>query len=234
MYVGPKAKFTMKAGAKISGNKAPAGAGVYISAYEHAGAGSFTMEGGEISGCHAGGSGFTNAQGGGVYIKADGSKKGSFTMEGGSITGCTAEANTANKAAGGGVYADVETVFQMSGGAVITPSTDSNTLTKSFNDVYLHDVTYAASIIVTDELTSTPAVARLTMKDLGSTPGVNSGYIVGRVVVKGASVDTPSSYILKPTDAAKFQVTPQRGVTPARNWKVVHDGSSSGTLQLDP
>ena len=154
-------------------------------------------------------------------------------MKGGSITVCTAEANTANGAAGGGVYADVETVFKMSGGAVITPSTP-NTPKKSFNDVYLHDVTYAASIIVTDELTSTSAVARLTMKDLGSTPGVDSGYTVGRVVVKGASVDTPSSYILKPTDAAKFQVTPQRGVTPAQNWKVVHDGSSSGTLQLDP
>lgn len=79
VYVGPKAKFIMNAGAKISGNKAPAGAGVYISA-EHAGAGSFTMEGGEIYGCHAGGPLFTNAQGGGVYIKADGEKKGSLKI----------------------------------------------------------------------------------------------------------------------------------------------------------
>lgn len=234
VFVGAKGTFIMEAGATISGNKAKWGGGVYVYADTYAGAGSFTMEGGEISGCHAGGSSYSSAQGGGVCIKAAGDKKGSFTMKGGTITGCTAEANTANKAAGGGVYADVETVFKMSGSAVITPSTTQNTLTKSFNDVYLHDVTYAASIIVTDELTSTPAVARLTMKDLGSTPGVDSGYTVGRVVVKGASVDTPSSYILKPTDAAKFQVTPQRGVTPAQNWKVVHDGSSSGTLQLDP
>ena len=233
VFVGATGKFIMNGGI-ISGNKAKWGGGVYIHADTHAGAGSFTMEGGTISGCHAGGSSYSSAKGGGVCIKAYGANKGSFTMKGGTITGCTAEVNTANEAAGGGVYADVETVFKMSGSAAITPSTDSNTLTKSFNDVYLHDVTYAASIIVTDELTSTPAVARLTMKDLGSTPGVNSGYIVGRVVVKGASVDTPSSYILKPTDAAKFQVTPQRGVTPARNWKVVHDGSSSGTLQLDP
>ena len=237
VYVGPKAEFTMKAGAKISGNKAPAGAGVYISAYEHAGAGSFTMEEGEISSCHAGGPGFTNAQGGGVYIKADGSKKGSFTMEGGSITGCTAEANTANKAAGGGVYADVETVFQMSGGAVITPSTDPNTLTKSFNDVYLHDIPASggslhhkkAVIIVTGALANNP-VAKLTMRNDYDFP-VTSGYH-WRNVVEGVD----GTYTFTTDDESRFEVTPQitqQSPLTLKNWKIVKVGNA-GQLQPGP
>lgn len=253
VYVGPKAKFTMKVGAKISGNKAPAGAGVYISAYEHAGAGSFTMEGGEISGCHAGDSGFTNAQGGGVYIKADGSKKGSFTMEGGSITGCTATATTAadgggvyvegtfimkggatisgnQAAAGGGVYihadqdAKKEGSFMMEGSAAVTPSTEGDADVPGKNDVYLHDDNnYDASIIVTGKLTNNPA-ARLTMRDLGPIYGYNSGYGEGRVVVEG---------VKSAADAAKFQVTPQRGVTPQQNWKVKWDNDESGVLKKE-
>ena len=236
VYVGPKAKFIMNAGAKISGNKAPAGAGVYISA-EHAGAGSFTMEGGEIYDCHAGGPLFTNAQGGGVYIKADGEKKGSFTMKGGTITGCTAEANTANGAAGGGVYADVETVFKMSGGAVITPSTP-NTLTKSFNDVYLHDAeilsgggmgSIYAKIIVTGTLANNP-VARLTMRNDYTQP-LTSGYH-WRNVVEGVD----GTYTFTTDDESRFEVTPQviqQSPLTLKNWKVVKVGNA-GQLQPDP
>ena len=153
-------------------------------------------------------------------------------MQGGEITGCTAEANTANEATGGGVYVEGRAVFNMSGGAVITPSTP-NTATKSFNDVYLdHEGSDLASITVTDDLTAAPTAAILTMMDRGSTPGVDSGYYPGRVVVKGSSIDTEGGYKLKPTDAAKFQVTPQ--TRPPQNWKVVHDGNTSGALRLDP
>ena len=232
VFVGAKGTFIMKSGATISGNKAKWGGGVYIYAEQDAGAGSFTMEGGTISGCHAGGSGYSSAKGGGVCIKAEGNKKGSFTMQGGEITDCTAEANAANKATGGGVYVEGRAVFNMSGGAVITPSTP-NTATNSFNDVYLdHEGSDLASITVTDDLTAAPTAAILTMMDLGTTPGVDSGYYPGRVVVKGSSIDTEGGYKLKPTDAAKFQVTPQ--TRPPQNWKVVHDGNTSGALRLDP
>ena len=232
VFVGAQGTFIMKSGATISGNKAKWGGGVYIYAEQDAGAGSFTMEGGTISGCHAGGSGYSSAKGGGVCIKAEGNKKGSFTMQGGEITDCTAEANAANKATGGGVYVEARAVFNMSGGAVITPSTP-NTATNSFNDVYLdHEGSDLASITVTDDLTAAPTAAILTMMDLGTTPGVDSGYYPGRVVVKGSSIDTEGGYKLKPTDAAKFQVTPQ--TRPPQNWKVVHDGNTSGALRLDP
>ena len=232
VFVGLEGTFIMKSGATISGNKAKWGGGVYIYAEQDAGAGSFTMEGGTISGCHAGGSGYSSAKGGGVCIKAAGAKKGSFTMQGGEITDCTAEANTANKATGGGVYVEGRAVFNMSGGAVITPSTP-NTATNSFNDVYLdHEGSDLASITVTDDLTAAPTAAILTMMDLGTTPGVDSGYYPGRVVVKGSSIDTEGGYKLKPTDAAKFQVTPQ--TRPPQNWKVVHDGNTSGALRHAP
>ena len=132
------------------------------------------------------------------------------------------------------MYVEAGAVFKMSGGAVITLSSESNTLTKSFNDVYLDHTgtTDWAFITVTDDLTAAPTAAILTMMDRGSTPGVDSGYYPGRVVVKGSSIDTEGGYKLKPTDAAKFQVTPQ--TRPPQNWKVVHDGNTSGALRLDP
>ena len=238
VFVGATGKFIMNGGI-ISGNKAKWGGGVYIHADTHAGAGSFTMEGGTISGCHAGGSSYSSAKGGGVCIKAYGANKGSFTMKGGTITGCTAEVNTANEAAGGGVYADVETVFKMSGSAAITPSTDSNTLTKSFNDVYLHDIPASggslhhkkAVIIVTGALANNP-VAKLTMRNDYDFP-VTSGYH-WRNVVEGE--DTPGSYPLSNADVLKFEVTPQitqPSPLTLKNWKIVKVGNA-GQLQPDP
>lgn len=232
VYVGPKAKFIMKAGATISGNLAAGGGGVYIHADRYAAAGSFTMEGGTILGCHAGGPGFTNAQGGGVYIKADGSKKGSFTMKGGTIDGCTVTVKSDKIATGGGVYVEAGAVFKMSGGAVITLSSESNTLTKSFNDVYLDHTgtTDWAFITVTDALTSTPAAARLTMKYVYAASG--SGYYVNRNVVKGYHNGESVVYTLKDTDVSKFKVTPEPptwqhpGVT--WNWRLEHSDSGSG------
>jgi len=206
VYVGPKAEFIMNAGATISGNKAPAGAGVYISAYRDAEAGSFTMEGGEISGCTASSSGVTNAQGGGVYIKADGDKKGSFTMQGGEITGCTATATTA--AAGGAVYVEDGAVFKMSGGAVITPSTQTNTATKSFNDVYLNgSASNNAKVTVDGSLSNNPA-ARITVP--------NGKYQTTTKVLDGSAVGS---------EHTKFQVTPKG----SEQWTV----GSSGYLTKD-
>ena len=207
VYVGPKAEFIMNAGATISGNKAPAGAGVYISAYGHAGGGSFTMEGGEISGCTASGSGVTNIQGGGVYIKADGDKKGSFTMQGGEITGCTATATTA--AAGGGVYVEAGAIFKMSGGAVITPSTQTNTSTVKYNDVYL-DGSASNNAKITIDGTLNPLggiAARITPKNYSETPPVQ--------VLTGA---VGSNY-------TKFTVTPdvkEDGI--AQTWIIDNTG----------
>ena len=117
VFVGANGTFIMKGGATISGNKAKWGGGVYIYA-DSSGAGSFTMEGGTISGCHAGGSGYSSAKGGGVCIKAAGAKKGSFTMQGGTITGCTATVKSGKIATGGGVY--VEGTFIMKDGATIS------------------------------------------------------------------------------------------------------------------
>ena len=211
VYVGLKAKFTMKAGATISGNKAPAGAGVYISAYESAGAGSFTMEGGEISGCTTSAPGVTDAKGGGVYIKAHGSEKGSFTMEGGSITGCIATATTA--ADGGGVYVEAGALFKMSGGAVITPSATANTTTKSFNDVYLNgSASNNAKITVDGTLNPLGGIAaRITPKNYSETPPVQ--------VLTGSTVG--SNY-------TKFTVTPdvkEEGI--AQTWTI----DSAGKLK---
>lgn len=211
VYVGLKAKFTMKAGATISGNKAPAGAGVYISAFEHAGAGSFTMEGGEISGCTTSAPGVTDAKGGGVYIKAHGSEKGSFTMEGGSITGCIATATTA--ADGGGVYVEAGALFKMSGDAVITPSATANTTTKSFNDVYLNgSASNNAKITVDGTLNPLGGIAaRITPKNYSETPPVQ--------VLTGSTVG--SNY-------TKFAVTPdvkEEGI--AQTWTI----DSAGKLK---
>ena len=236
VFVGAQGTFIMKAGATISGNKAKWGGGVYIHADNIAGGGSFTMEGGEISGCHAGGTDYTSAKGGGVYVGA-GAKKGSFTMEGGTITGCTATVKSGEIATGGGVYADVETVFKMSGSAVITPSTTQNTLTKSFNDVYLHDIPASggslhhkkAVIIVTGALANNP-VAKLTMRNDYDFP-VTSGYH-WRNVVEGVD----GTYTFTTDDESRFEVTPQitqQSPLTLKNWKIVKVGNA-GQLQPGP
>jgi len=178
-------EFIMKTGAKISGNKAKWGGGVYIHADRYVGAGSFTMEGGEISGCMAGGSGFTDAAGGGVYIKAEGAEHGTFTMRGGSITGCSAEGTSPT---GGGVYAKSGAVFKMSGGAVITPSTQTNTATKSFNDVYLNGMSQNNAKITVDGTLSPMGgiAARITPNNYADNKQVLTGGTVGSNYTKFA------------------------------------------------
>jgi uncharacterized repeat protein (TIGR02543 family) len=101
--------FTMQNSAKITGNSATSGGGVFVYAN-----GSFTMKGGTISSNSA-----SPAAGGGVIVTGiDGSDNGSFTMEGGEISG------NSTATVGGGVYADLRGNFSKTGGGVIYGDTD--------------------------------------------------------------------------------------------------------------
>jgi fibronectin type 3 domain-containing protein len=84
----------LKDGAKITGNSASYGGGVYVNG------GTFTMSGGTINGNTA------SASGSGVYVSS-----GTFTMSGGTINGNTAFY-------GGGVYVSSSGTFMMSGGTI--------------------------------------------------------------------------------------------------------------------
>lgn len=224
IWLGNKANCTIKGSAQIKDNKLHetgnpnsfigTGGGIQFDG------GTLTLESGTII------SGNCAKDGGGVHVGLEGTL---IMKDGTTISGNQA-------AAGGGVYIRASQLatgvgtFKMEGSATVIPSTGGDADVPGKNDVYLHhDSNYVASIIVTDELTAAPAAARLTMYN-PNTPAGNGYY--ERVVVKGASVDTPSGYILKPTDAAKFQVTP--GGSPPQNWKVEHDGNSSGKLRPNP
>ena len=217
VYVGAQGEFIMETGATISGNTSKFGGGVYIDVVP-AGAGTFTMKGGTISGCKAGGSGFSDAQGGGVYIEVEGTKQGTFSMEGGSITDCTAEATNAG---GGGIYADNGAVFKMSGGAVITPSTQTNTSTVKYNDVYLEGTASDnAKITVNGTLTGTAPVARITVGD--------NNYTYSTQVLDGAiTTGSPENY-------TKFTVTSKvldDGI--AEIWKIRANGHLEKSKYMD-
>ena len=97
---------SLPAGGVITGGKA----GQYVGSDGHGGGvlntGTFTMNGGTITGCSA------KSNGGGVY------NTGSFTMNGGTITGCSAESY------GGGVHNTGS--FTMNGGAITDCSAKSN------------------------------------------------------------------------------------------------------------
>jgi uncharacterized repeat protein (TIGR02543 family) len=108
-------KLIMNQGVKITGNafylpllsSQSGGGGVYV-------AGTFTMNGGEISGntVHSYISSY-ETYGGGVYVVS-----GTFTMNGGEISGNTAISNGTRSSYGGGVYADSGTTFTMNGGEI--------------------------------------------------------------------------------------------------------------------
>ena len=109
----------------------------------------------------------------------------------------------------------------MKGSAIVTPSTDN---AKGNNDVYLHhESNYVAVIIVTDALTSTSTVARLTMYDPNTLAG--NGYYP-RVVVEGERAYVPEAYALNASDVSKFKVTP--GGSPLKNWIVKYDADNGG------
>jgi hypothetical protein len=122
VYVISSGKLIMNTGSKISGNQkvfysnssypdSNDGGGVYV--YN----GTFTMNGGEISGNTAFINGFSSSSsisscGGGVYVES-----GTFTMNDGVISGNTASASAVYaRSYGGGVY--VNGIFTMNGGEI--------------------------------------------------------------------------------------------------------------------
>ena len=197
----------------LDGAEKNCGAGVFIDA-----GGTFNMSGGTITDCKPNPDVATHepSKGGGVYVGLDGK----FIMNGGTISG-----NQATD--GGGVYIHASQSeakvgsFMMKGSAIVTPSTDN---AKGNNDVYLHhESNYVAVIIVTDALTSTSTVARLTMYD-PNTPAGNGYY--PRVVVEGERAYVPEAYALNASDVSKFKVTP--GGSPLKNWIVKYDADNGG------
>jgi uncharacterized repeat protein (TIGR02543 family) len=116
----------MEEGSTVTGNRNPnpTGGGVYVAAN-----GTFTMNGGTISGNTASAVGaYLNNNprscGGGVYVV------GTFTMNGGTISGNTSSASSTALntpySYGGGVYVAANGVFTMSGGT-ISGNTSSST-----------------------------------------------------------------------------------------------------------
>ena len=105
-------RFTMSGTAKISGNKASSGGGVYT-------AGTFTMSGGEISGNTA------SYAGGGVYAIT-------FSMSGGKISGNTVSSD-GSTSRGGGVYGST---FSMSGGEISGNTVSGNNYANNGGGVY--------------------------------------------------------------------------------------------------
>jgi hypothetical protein len=98
--------LVMNDGSKITGNTSYGyGGGVYVSD------GTFTMNGGEISG-NTSSSSYGGGYGGGVYVSS-----GTFTMSGGEISGNTVSTTSYYAANGGGVTVSSGT-FEMSGGEI--------------------------------------------------------------------------------------------------------------------
>lgn len=238
IYVGHDGTVNFTAGT-IEGNiihevEKNCGAGVFIGEK-----GTFNMSGGTINDCTTEiplPDGFGTpvpsepSRGVGVYVAGDSEPtRGTFNMTGGIIINC--KPRSGHTADGGGVYVGREAVFRMKGSAIVTPTLSN---AKGDNDVYLDDGASKAAIIVTGELTNgSTTAARLTMKDLGAYPGIDSGYYETRVVVEGGDIVYP--YRLTVDDVSKFQVTPSTKTSPPRNWKVVKkSNSNAGELKIDP
>jgi hypothetical protein len=93
--------------------------------YNVAASGTFTMEGGEISGNSA------SSSGGGVYVGYDGT----FTMEGGEISGNSASASSSSSY-GGGVYVTTGT-FTMEEGEISGNSASASSSSSYGGGVYV-------------------------------------------------------------------------------------------------
>jgi len=106
--------------------------------------------------------------------------------------GCTVQGNTA-RYNGGGVFVDKSTAtFTMKGSSVITPSSEVNTPSQKFNDVFLHGESLDSAKITVDSSLS-PAggtAARITPEQ----------YTAGTQVLNGSAVGT---------EYGKFKVTPK-------------------------
>ena len=106
--------------------------------------------------------------------------------------GCTVQGNKA-RYNGGGVFVDKSTAtFTMKGSSVITPSSEVNTPSQKFNDVFLHGDSLDSAKITVDSSLS-PAggtAARITPEQ----------YTAGTQVLNGSAVGT---------EYGKFKVTPK-------------------------
>ena len=124
------------------------------------------------------------SEGGGIYSSKV------LTLKDTTVTG-----NEATMSGGAIQIATADSVFNMSGSTVITEDS-------SKNDVYLTNKTV---ITLTDELTATGKIARITLNSSG-------GYQENRVVVKGG-VTIPENY------AGKFTIT-NKPLDPQK-WKLI-------------
>jgi hypothetical protein len=122
------ASLVMNTGSKITGNKASSfsGGGVYVES------GTFTMEGGEISGNTVSSS---SSYGGGVYVASNGT----FTMGGGEISGNTASSSYSSY--GGGVSVSGGT-FTMEGGEISGNTASYSSYSSSGGGVYVGSGTF--------------------------------------------------------------------------------------------
>lgn len=197
--------FTMSDGKVIGNTAATKGGGILGFSLRKA-KGEITVSGGEISSNTAGSSG-TNAGGGicsrhkltvlGGDIKINkatfgygggiGVDDGIFNFLGGTVSGNETKNPDPASALGKGIFVDRRVTMTMSGRAKVDTG----------NDVYLGNYgTTKAFITVTGPLANELA-ATLTMANDAT------GYVIGRVVVKG------DGYALKETDIGKFPITSQ-------------------------
>ena len=168
--------FTMNGDAVISDNTTYNGGGVSIISVWSYNSGTFTMEGGTISGNTA-----SSGNGGGVFVWSSGG----ITMSGGTISGNTApfgggvcvqdgtfmlsggtiSGNTASSGNGGGVCVDNTGTFTMSGGTI-----SGNTASSRGGGVFVNWLTFRKA----------PAGSGNTSGTItGYTPGDNNSNVVG-------------------------------------------------------
>ena len=212
--------FTMSKGKVIGNTAAKKGGGILGFSLRKA-KGEITVSGGEISSNTAGSSG-TNAGGGicsrhkltvlGGDIKINkatfgygggiGVDDGIFNFLGGTVSGNKTESYDPASALGKGIFVDRRVTMTMSGSAKVDTG----------NDVYLGNYgTTKAFITVTGPLANELA-ATLTMANDAT------GYVIGRVVVKG------DGYALKETDIGKFPITSQT-VPYSKDWTTKLEGN---------
>jgi len=183
IFINNKGNLIMNNGAKISGNTAytasfitpPHGGGVYVEI-----GGTFTMNGGEISGNTAISS--PSSQGGGVFVNG-----GTFIMNGGKISGNTASSSS-NISLGGGVYMEGGT-FTMNGGEISGNTAASSSFSQG-GGVFVNGGTF----IMNGGKISGNIVTSLS--SYGGGVSANSTFIMNGGEISG---NTASSYSNTPT-----------------------------------
>ena len=158
-----------------------------------------------IKGCTIKNNSATRYNGGGIYI----GERCTVTLEDNGTTGCTVKGNTA-RYNGGGVFVETPTAtFTMKGGAVITPSSEVNTPSQKFNDVFLRaDSSGSAKITVDSSLSPAGGIA---------------ARITPEQYTAGTQVLTADSGVTLANETYKFAVTPQTSPAP-QEWTVGGNG----------